>query len=320
MDGARQRPRPNSAPIPISDLEEFIIDENDGDVQIHIASYKGDLVQLQKLLQLDHTDVNRRVRPFGATPLRLAATSNHPECIKYLMEKGALVDLVDFKTQTPLFVAIQKQNLKCANLLLEAGANPNGDIGNRCSTLCVAAREGYIKGIKLLLRYGADPEIEDRLVGVPGLPLHTAAIYHHYECYTALLLAGAHSNLKRIYPNLPQYLYSMISLSHTLIRHRCSLQMGKLFVEFGGNLWQQDKTGLLATELPQECSLKLFFQKQLGEPLSLRSSCRLRIRHVLGRKKLKFIPSLPLPKSLLDFLHYTDLIKEPEKLIYYPIR
>lgn len=62
-----------------SDLANFIIDLEDEECPnfgLHLAAYQGDIVQLKLLLKnpdyREHIDA--RIRPFLATPLRLAAT------------------------------------------------------------------------------------------------------------------------------------------------------------------------------------------------------------------------------------------------------
>ena len=64
-----------------SELANFIIDLEDESCPnfgLHLAAYQGDIDQLNDLLsapeQLEH--INARIRPFSATPLRLAATGN----------------------------------------------------------------------------------------------------------------------------------------------------------------------------------------------------------------------------------------------------
>ena len=65
--------------VPQSDLIHFIIDLDDDEcpqVDLHVAAYQGQLEVLETQLQLPGIKelVDSRVRPFLATPLRLAAT------------------------------------------------------------------------------------------------------------------------------------------------------------------------------------------------------------------------------------------------------
>ena len=62
-----------------SELVNFIIDLEDEecpDFGLHLAAYQGDLQQLQELLKQPQykENIDARIRPFSATPLRLAAT------------------------------------------------------------------------------------------------------------------------------------------------------------------------------------------------------------------------------------------------------
>ena len=62
---------------PANDLINFIIDIDDEECPefgLHLAAYQGDVALLQDLLQKHPDLINSRIRPFLATPLRLAAT------------------------------------------------------------------------------------------------------------------------------------------------------------------------------------------------------------------------------------------------------
>ncbi|XP_029841366.3 ankyrin repeat and SOCS box protein 1 [Ixodes scapularis] len=299
----------------MNDVSEFIIDTEDGDTRIHAAAYEGSIEQIRELIKCCPSEINRRVRPFGASPLRLAVTRGHSTCVRYLLRHNAAVDLPDIKAQTPLLIAIQKKYTDCASALIKAGANPNGDPGNRSTPLYIAAQIGYVEGVKLLLAAGADTEVEHRLLGcAPGLPLHISAIYHHFHCYSTLLLNGAEPDLRHICPSVPTGLYAKVSLSHVLVKHRCPTRFGVLFIEFGGRLWQRDVRGLLATDLPQDAPCKILFQQFLDKPRSLQSICRLGIRRTVGQRRLKYLKTLPVPIKLSNFLFYMDII--PNALEY----
>ena len=68
-----------------ADLGHFIIDLQDEECpshELHLAAYKNDVTLLQSLLEkAEHRqNINARIRPFLATPLRLAATGKSTEC------------------------------------------------------------------------------------------------------------------------------------------------------------------------------------------------------------------------------------------------
>ncbi|XP_037516819.1 ankyrin repeat and SOCS box protein 1-like [Rhipicephalus sanguineus] len=298
------------------DIAEFAIDRDDGDTCVHAAAFEGRLSELAELLESRPDELNRRVRPYGATPLRLAVTGGHSVVVRYLLKHGAAVDLPDVKAQTPLFVAIRKEFSSCVKALLEAGANPNGSDGNRSTPLHCAAQSGYLDGVKLLLASGAETEIEHRLLGcTPGLPLHTSATYHHFLCYSCLLLNGAEPDLRHISGSVPSIVHAQVSLAHVLVKHRCPSRFAVLFSEFGGHLWQRDVRGQLATQLPQDGPCKLLFQQLIDKPQSLQSMCRVAIRRAIGKQRLKYLKTLPVPVYVYSFLIYTDLIPNACELI-----
>lgn len=67
-----------------------------------------------------------------STPLHLACTYNHPDCVKLLLQANADVDKSDFHGRTPLYHASYYGNIACVELLCAYGASrtvgppPNG--------------------------------------------------------------------------------------------------------------------------------------------------------------------------------------------------
>lgn len=86
------------------------------------------------------------------TPLRIAATAGHGNCVDFLIRKGAEVDLVDVKGQTALYVAVVNGHLESAQILLEAGADPNGSRHHRSTPVYHASRVGRADILKALIR------------------------------------------------------------------------------------------------------------------------------------------------------------------------
>jgi hypothetical protein len=62
-----------------SELSAFIVDTENGqyDDSLHQAAWRGDLVELRNLLAQGVANVDAQLRPFYATPLRLAAMSEY---------------------------------------------------------------------------------------------------------------------------------------------------------------------------------------------------------------------------------------------------
>ncbi|XP_037078451.1 ankyrin repeat and SOCS box protein 1-like [Pollicipes pollicipes] len=295
------------------DLSSLLIDmeEPAEDIRLHQAAYSGHLDTLRQLLQQAkyRQGINKQLRLLGVSPLRLAVSGDSPECVSCLLDHGAEVDLTDMKAQTPLFVAVKDQHLECARVLLERGACPNGSAENLSTPLAQCCQAGWLPGVQILLSFGADPEVGLLRGGLlPSLPLHTAAVYHHLDCFLALLLAGSLADPARR-PRVPADAVRQVSLPHAVLKYRCSVEFVELLYEFGGNLWQLNGGGLLAWEAEPDSLLVKPIKQLAGTPHSLQNLCRLLLRRQLGRRQLARLAQLPLPKPVVKYLIYSDTIR-----------
>ena len=73
-----------------SELASFIIDLEDEECPnfaLHLAAYQGDIPQLEDLLKKPEykENIDARIRPFLATPLRLAATGQQM-CVGFFVK------------------------------------------------------------------------------------------------------------------------------------------------------------------------------------------------------------------------------------------
>lgn len=124
-------------------------------------------------------------------PLAAAATSGRTLIAKYLIEKGADVDvrvlrdaqvqrkadteqlLVATKGRSPLHCAVTHGTLGVVRVLLEAGADANAEDAKVVTPLCLAVvRPSTPEFSKEMLKAGADPELVTRKERV--IPLHRA--------------------------------------------------------------------------------------------------------------------------------------------------
>lgn len=196
------------------------------DSAIHQAACNGDIAIVQNLL--DGAGRTQRVNLknyLGCTPLRLAASKGHWECVQILLQSGARVDEVDRKGQTALFMAIAGNHIECVKLLLAAGADPNGRRENICTPLYLAACAGFEDCIRLLLEAHADVNRKHTDVGWLTFltnPLCVSVEKNHFNCFRLLLLAGAdmscgqaisglrHLTLQVLLRDDPRYLEMML--------------------------------------------------------------------------------------------------------------
>ena len=149
--------------------------------EIHRACKVGDIGLLMGLIEEDEKLVNLRDYKRW-TPLFYACATNDYEIVRYLLQKGASVNMKDRRSMTPLHVAVtkkcgrlQKSTISCSllKLLLDAGAELNAKDDKDYTPLekvwywSNKQTESWQWGIILLLmNHGADfPDDLAELVG-----------------------------------------------------------------------------------------------------------------------------------------------------------
>ncbi|MBO5100203.1 MAG: ankyrin repeat domain-containing protein [Treponema sp.] len=75
------------------------------------------------------------------SPLILASAKNMPNVVKFLIEKGAEVDLADSNGDTALMYAIYNDSIAVAKVLMKSGANPNISNKNGETPLSLASEK-----------------------------------------------------------------------------------------------------------------------------------------------------------------------------------
>ncbi|QQR49191.1 ankyrin repeat domain-containing protein [bacterium] len=125
---------------------------------LHEAAQAGDFSKVKVLLNEPEADAN--VRDITqSTPLHYVvdgdccknSDSDHVECIKLLLDKGAYIDAKDCHGWTPLHHASLKSNIPCIKILLARGANVRAIAKSNGKTAQKIAREaGYGQTADLL--------------------------------------------------------------------------------------------------------------------------------------------------------------------------
>eukprot|EP00914_Ancora_sagittata_P013320 GHVO01025962.1.p1 GENE.GHVO01025962.1~~GHVO01025962.1.p1 ORF type:complete len:277 (+),score=16.40 GHVO01025962.1:220-1050(+) len=262
----------------------------DSQPKLHQAVAHNDVSLVKRMVE-DGCSVNE-VNSWGISPLRAAVKANSLKCCQYLLNNGAEVDKPDMKAQTALFFAANSGLIDFVRLLLEAGANPDGDPHNLCSPLYSAAMHGELNILQMLISYNAtlDSAVS---ASFASTPLYTSAVHQHWDCFEALLKAGAE----------PRAMRPKSSLFHTLIIRNAPHEMLQVLWECGGCVYEKDCKGRYphqAADDPQDAALLLYY---FGLPRSLLSSSRLRIRQLLGRSGLSDRSPLPLPFTLNKYIY-----------------
>jgi ankyrin repeat protein len=117
----------------------------------------------------------------GAALLR-AASDNHLEVVKLLLNRGAEVNARNIHCGTPLQQAIC--DIEVVKLLLEHGADVNAKGGYNGTALQRAASGGHLQVVRLLLDHGANINAED---AINGSALQKAASRGRLEIIKLLL-------------------------------------------------------------------------------------------------------------------------------------
>ncbi|MEI0486214.1 ankyrin repeat domain-containing protein [Brachyspira intermedia] len=108
------------------EIEKLLLSEDsnniDGYDELMNAISKGDMKALEKLVK-DDTDLNKQYDKI--TPLGLAAARNDKEMVKFLVEKGADINLEDGYEYTPLIKAMKYRNIDLAKNIVDLKADLN---------------------------------------------------------------------------------------------------------------------------------------------------------------------------------------------------
>jgi ankyrin repeat protein len=123
---------------------------------IHEAAESGDLAQVQRLI-MGGTSVNEKTIR-DETPLIVATLAGQGEIARYLLQRGANIDVRNESGLSALHAAAYAGQSNIVRLLIAKGAKVN-DAKNEfgVTPLHLAAEENHIDTVRILLRLGAEP-------------------------------------------------------------------------------------------------------------------------------------------------------------------
>ncbi|MDR2011000.1 MAG: ankyrin repeat domain-containing protein [Bacteroidales bacterium] len=128
---------------------------------------QGILKSAKELIEKDSINVDF-TDDDGVTPLMLASQSGHAFTVKYLVSKGADVNLKSYEHKiSPLTSAAKNNHLDIVEILYQNGADINTIDAYGRTPLHYSVAFGHIEIIKLLLSYKADPNIVDNFGVTP---------------------------------------------------------------------------------------------------------------------------------------------------------
>lgn len=129
---------------------------------LHEAVKKNDFLKIKQLVEEDKINIDSLNRE-GKSALFLAAQKKDPAICKYLLEKGANVDVVtaDKYGITPLWTAAQHGFTDTLQMLIDHGANIHILSKSKLSALHAASNSGKLESAKLLISKGMDVNAKD---------------------------------------------------------------------------------------------------------------------------------------------------------------
>jgi ankyrin repeat protein len=162
--------------------------EKSGHTPLDVAINAGQ-TEVVSLLLARGADPNADTRGFGGSlsPLAFAATYNHLEILRLLLDHGARIN------SESLWQALHYNQPKVASLLLDRGADPNLSDDRGGIPLLYVAESGSLDLARLLLDHRADVNASD---GWGWAALHYATASGHQEMTSLLLARGAKISAK----------------------------------------------------------------------------------------------------------------------------
>uniref|UniRef100_W5N5Y6 Ankyrin repeat and SOCS box containing 2a, tandem duplicate 1 n=1 Tax=Lepisosteus oculatus TaxID=7918 RepID=W5N5Y6_LEPOC len=294
----------------------------DGLLPLHIASQRGHDGIISLLIPVTS---KCRIKRSGISPLHLAAERNHDEVLELLIESGFDVNttlsndrsrLYEDRRSTPLYFAVSNNNINATQMLLEAGANPNIDILN---PLLVAIRQGCITTIKLLLQHGANIDAY-----IPTHPTSFPATIMFCMKYLTLLKflldrgCDAEACFKCEFgsdphPDLPTTPRDDFRLPHVPPRmvQFCEMISIPSICRWAGPIIDVllDYVGhvKLCSKLLEHLDSYedwAVIKEKSKPPRPLMHLCRLKIRELIGKERLKYLNTLQAPARIIRYLDH----------------
>jgi ankyrin repeat protein len=98
----------------------------------------------------------------GITALIIASNRGYKDIVQLLLEKGADINKANNNGETPLYAASVKNYTQIVSILLDNGAEVDKPTSEGYTPLMMASNYGHLDTVKLLLEKGADPILENK--------------------------------------------------------------------------------------------------------------------------------------------------------------
>ena len=174
----------------LGDKKNVDVLNSNGRTPLYEAAKRGRLKVVSLLIEKG-ANVNARGRKTGFYPLHIAAEQKHLDVVRLLLDSGAEIEAFNKYNQTPLFQVswqVWHTDVEVARYLIKRGAKVNVKDNKGFTPLHMAVMNGYVNLIPLLLNSGANI---DALDNNGTSPLFRAIHKKQYEAMKILLERGA---------------------------------------------------------------------------------------------------------------------------------
>ncbi|KAM4013248.1 ankyrin repeat and SOCS box protein 2 [Anomaloglossus baeobatrachus] len=314
------------------DIVEFLLSQGadankqnkDGFLPIHIAAKKRDNDDIVSMLIPVTSRV--RVKRSGISPLHIAAERNNDDILEELVDAGYDVNftlsfdrarLYEDRRSTAIYFSVMNNNIYATKLLLQAGANPNIDIIN---PLLISIRHGCLTTMKMLLEHGANVNayISTHPTSFPATIMFSMKYLSLLKyimdlgcdaesCFTCIYGNGPHPPVqeRRRQEDTPQNpkqpkIVQFCEMVSTPELSRWAGPIIDVLLDYVGNVRLCSR---LQEHLDSYCDWECI-KRKADPPRPLTHLCRIKVRSIVGRNRLKLLDSLPLPPRLIRYLSH----------------
>ncbi|XP_065111889.2 ankyrin repeat and SOCS box protein 2 isoform X2 [Paramisgurnus dabryanus] len=285
-------------------------------------------MSVQLLSMLIPATSKARVRRSGISPLHLAAERNRDDVLELLIDAGFDVNamlsedrvkMYEDRRSTALYFAVINNNIDATTMLLEAGANPNLDTFN---PLLVALRQGCVQTVILLVEHGANVNayIPTHPTTFPAtvmfcmkyLTLLKYLMDHGCDavsCFNCVYGNNPHPPIKTRRDRVDDYdedrQPTCVQFCEVISADNYSRWAGPVIDVLLDYVGHVNLCARLREHLDSYPDWNCIREKAMP-PRPLLQLCRLKIRQLLGIKRLKKIHKLPVAPRLIKFLNHQE--------------
>ena len=281
----------------------------EADPPLLVSCFDGDII-IVKLLIKYHADV-RKSNHLGYTPLHIAAWHGRIECVKALLEAGALHDTQTKDLNTPIALAAHGRHLSVVKELLPLGCSVNSADKDRDTAVHYAAYNGMTKTVELLHEYGANLDCRNRV--------HTTPLWNAVYCgsdATVILLLKENVEMevrsvgidKHHQSDDVRYIYDTPKSPLLVAMDRRQYDIALLLVSAGYNIHKEE--WILNSDFPEHSeneNVRAFLIQSCHNPYKLINACRGFVRKQLGLGISEKAKQIEIPGTLSNFLTFSDL-------------